>query len=377
MNRSVKIQASPRGALRSGYSLLELMIALSLLSVLVVLVWSLLSTFTTAESRGERAAQRIQLLRGVRQVLQADLEQAFVKGKKRARSRESSTNLRVSSGAPSSFEDMQEGGESVAAKSSETGFAIGVDDEGTFDGDTMGFTCSVYRNPSPTVWLNSLMADPLEMVSLGNDTVDSAEQRMIVVRYELEMEVWGDEEVAFLSRKTSFLDSPRDSLDEENSDPNAMLDVADLYRIEEESAGPPDSQVEPELRFGPLSNARFRYHDGQVWSSSAAGSLPVAIEMSFDMPTRGLRPPEPEPELEGDPMNEESPVDLLTDSSLNEWSEEPLLTGDDLYGDDALEDSREFRIVVYVRLPDRKDRRKIDADGGSDVDAITDGGASR
>ena len=249
---------------------------------------------------------------------------------------------------------MQEGGESVAAQSSETGFAIGVDDEGTFDGDTMGFTCSVYRNPSPTVWLNSLMADPLEMVSFGNDTVDSAEQRMIVIRYELEMEVWGDEEVAFLSRKTSFLDSPTDSLDEENSDPNAMLDVADLYRIEEESEGPPDSQVEPELRFGPLSNARFRYHDGQVGSSSAAGSLPVAIEMSFDMPTRGLRPPEPEPELEGDPTNEESPVDLLTDSSLNEWSEEPLLTGDDLYGDDALEDSREFRVVVYVRLPDRK-----------------------
>ncbi|MEC8432506.1 MAG: prepilin-type N-terminal cleavage/methylation domain-containing protein, partial [Planctomycetota bacterium] len=60
MNRSVKIQAPPSGALRSGYSLLELMIALSLLSVLVVLVWSLLSTFTTAESRGERAAQRIQ-----------------------------------------------------------------------------------------------------------------------------------------------------------------------------------------------------------------------------------------------------------------------------------------------------------------------------
>ncbi|MEC8389498.1 MAG: hypothetical protein VXZ49_02365, partial [Planctomycetota bacterium] len=79
---------------------------------------------------------------------------------------------------------------------------------------------------------------------------------------------------------------------------------------------------------------------------------------------------------EGDPTNDESTVDLMTDSSLNEWSEEPLLTGDDLYGDDALEDSREFRIVVYVRSPDRKDRRKIDADGGSDVDAITDGGAS-
>ena len=369
MNRTGKIQDSSRGAVRSGYSLLELMIALSLLSVLVVLVWSLLSTFTTAESRGEKAAKRIQLLRGVRQVLQADLERAFVKGEKRSSKRESPANLRVSRGTPLAFEDMQQSGESVAAKPSESGFAFGVDDEGTFDGDTVGFTCSVYRNPSPTRWLNSLIADPLEMEPLGNDNVVSVEPRMIVVRYELEMEVWGDEEVAFLSRKTSYLDSPADGLDDENSDPNAMLDVADLYRIEEDSTGPPDTQAEPELRFGPLSNARFRYHDGQVWSNSTAGSLPVAIEMSFDMPARGLRPPEPPPELEGDPTNDESPVELVTDSSLTEWSEEPLLTGDDLYGDDALEDAREFRVVVYVRSPGRKDPRP--------TDAITEGGASR
>ena len=78
-NESLGQDGPPSGALRSGYSLLELMIALSLLSVLVVLVWSLLSTFTLP-SRGERAA-RIQLLRDVRRVLQSDLEQAFVKGK--------------------------------------------------------------------------------------------------------------------------------------------------------------------------------------------------------------------------------------------------------------------------------------------------------
>jgi prepilin-type N-terminal cleavage/methylation domain-containing protein len=87
---------------RSGYTLLELMIALSLLSILVVLVWSLLSTFSTAENRATRVAQRMQLLRGVRQMLENDLGRAFAQQKKEDRVDESGAD-RFADGQPASI----------------------------------------------------------------------------------------------------------------------------------------------------------------------------------------------------------------------------------------------------------------------------------
>ena len=143
---------------------------------------------------------------------------------------------------------------------------------------------------------------------------------------------------------------------DDSPDPDEYLDLSDLYRTEEQSLQGSDSGDELALRFGPMAEARFRYCDGQSWASSWSslgnGELPVAIEISFDLPSPRLRPPEPDLSLEDGLLDDESSLNELPESSLlKQQSEEPLLTETDLYGDEAMEDAREFRVVVFVRPP--------------------------
>lgn len=59
---------------RPAFTLLELLIASSLLALLMLLVWSLFSTYTRLEERGARAASELQLMRSVSQQLRSDIE---------------------------------------------------------------------------------------------------------------------------------------------------------------------------------------------------------------------------------------------------------------------------------------------------------------
>ena len=57
-----------------GFTLLEVIIAMSLVSILMVLVWSLFSTYTRLETRSSRAAVELQLVRSISRQLTSDLE---------------------------------------------------------------------------------------------------------------------------------------------------------------------------------------------------------------------------------------------------------------------------------------------------------------
>ena len=57
-----------------GFTLLEVIIAMSLVSILMVLVWSLFSTYTRLETRSSRAAVELQLVRSISRQLKSDLE---------------------------------------------------------------------------------------------------------------------------------------------------------------------------------------------------------------------------------------------------------------------------------------------------------------
>lgn len=59
---------------KCGFTLLEVIIAMSLVSILMVLVWSLFSTYTRLETRSSRAATELQLVRSISRQLTSDLE---------------------------------------------------------------------------------------------------------------------------------------------------------------------------------------------------------------------------------------------------------------------------------------------------------------
>jgi prepilin-type N-terminal cleavage/methylation domain-containing protein len=340
--------------LRRGYTLLELMIALSLLSVLVVLIWSLLSTFSTAENRASRAAQRIQMLRGVRQMLENDLGRAFAQQKKENESNRPELNRNAGEEMNPTLSVTESNSEiSQEQDVDNTAFAFAATDEGEFEGDSQGFTCSIYLDSNPTSWLSSLVNEAADQ--WASEPVSQVMPSIAGVRYELETEIWGEEEVMFLVRETQVASPESLDLGDDSPDPDEYLDLSDLYRNEEPSLQREEQANELPLRFGPMVDARFRYCDGQswtsFWTSQGDGELPVAVEISFDLPSSRLRPPEPDMNLEDGILDEESSLSELPESSLLEQTEEPLLTEEDLYGDEAMEDAREFRVVVFVRPP--------------------------
>ena len=59
---------------RRGFTLMEVIISMTLMSLLMVLVWSLFSTYTRLEERSSRTATELQLVRSVSRQLRSDLE---------------------------------------------------------------------------------------------------------------------------------------------------------------------------------------------------------------------------------------------------------------------------------------------------------------
>jgi type II secretory pathway pseudopilin PulG len=58
----------------AAFTLLEVILAMSLTSILMLLVWSLFNTYTKLEERSSRAAVELQLVRSLTQQLRSDLE---------------------------------------------------------------------------------------------------------------------------------------------------------------------------------------------------------------------------------------------------------------------------------------------------------------
>ncbi|MEO2032028.1 MAG: prepilin-type N-terminal cleavage/methylation domain-containing protein, partial [Planctomycetaceae bacterium] len=60
-------------ALRPGYTLIEMLIAVSLMVVLLTAVWGLLSMYSTLQTTGAEATAEQQLVRSVMQLIRNDL----------------------------------------------------------------------------------------------------------------------------------------------------------------------------------------------------------------------------------------------------------------------------------------------------------------
>ncbi len=293
------------GKKRAAYTLLELMLALSLLGALMTIAWSLMGTFRDAEQRGWKLAHRTQTIRAARAWLQSDVQHLL---------RDEATPLN-----------------STSTKSRLTG-------------NSLGFTASVGPSLDPLPFFEQLMSasqvseavvknEPV--ASLYGDTDAFAAEAMqsmwapesMEVEYELAPTASASESAASASLLTADLTEVQFSLTRrEKLAANAtaasgngrvaglsaaggtqasasladrVLTAQDLYRQTDETARA-SGAVTRESRLDGLTNVQFKYFDGlswkSEWNSESGGGLPKAIALGFDFPARAdMRPVQRQP----------------------------------------------------------------------------------
>lgn len=285
--RSDAGQNTASGIRRSGYSLLELMIALGLLGGLLALAWSMLGSYRTAEQRGWDQANRMQVIRAVREMIENDVDHW----------------------APLNDDSLASTNDRGSRFSASVGFR----------GTSTEMSIEMLASIDPLPWLDEVTADPslddapvLGSAALGtaaaglsSDAVENGQTdrplsrplgplQRVRVQYSLVasgVTPTGDRLVNIRRQMSLVADpdlSPRDSAGP--SIAARELTVADLYRIADDPMTGDDVS-----RWGGetsmvrnLVGARLRYGDGKNWVDSwdetNRGGLPRAIELSFDLP---------------------------------------------------------------------------------------------
>jgi len=280
--RSDAGQNTASGIRRSGYSLLELMIALGLLGGLLALAWSMLGSYRTAEQRGWDQANRMQVIRAVREMIENDVDHW----------------------APLNDDSLASTNDRGSRFSASVGFR----------GTSTEMSIEMLASIDPLPWLDEVTADPSlddapvlgsAAAGLSSDAVENGQTdrplsrplgplQRVRVQYSLVasgVTPTGDRLVNIRRQMSLVADpdlSPRDSAGP--SIAARELTVADLYRIADDPMTGDDV-----LRWGGetsmvrnLVGARLRYGDGKNWVDSwdetNRGGLPRAIELSFDVP---------------------------------------------------------------------------------------------
>jgi len=258
--RSDAGQDTACGIRRSGYSLLELMIALGLLGGLLALAWSMLGSYRTAEQRGWDQANRMQVIRAVREMIENDVDHW----------------------AP--LNDDSSG--ATADRGSRFSASSG------FRGTSTEMSIEMLPSIDPLPWLDEVTADP----SLDDHPLSRPLGPLQRVRVQYTLVATGmtpsGDRLVNIKRQMSLVADP--DLSPRDSDGTSIgareLTAADLYRIADDPMTGDDV-----LRLGAemtmvrnLVGARLRYGDGKDWVDSwdetIRGGLPRAIELSFDLP---------------------------------------------------------------------------------------------
>lgn len=301
---------------RAAFSLLELMLALSLLAALMAVAWSLLGTYRDAELRGWRLSHRTMTIRSARAWIEKDVDH---------------------------FE------------SQETSFSA-IE----FMGDALGFSATISPSIDPLPFLEQIMPGSMPEVMLPESTglqhdIDDLEDQGLSqdamwpsdshrVEYRLAAmpsnpsldsipEVTSEDQQFELIRREWTSGSSGDlayasgygavrgaAFGADKALPSAanekVLNAVDLYRQSDHSdLGSAAPSRETKL-YG-LCKARFHYFDGNAWkrdwNSATSGGLPAAIALGFDFPATSQikksnptpAPSDPIEALAGDGLNDE------------------------------------------------------------------------
>lgn len=296
---------------RSGFSLLELLIALVLLGVLSALAWSILDNFRSAEQRGWKVATRLQAIRSARLWLE---------------------------------EDMMHVCDAFPANSVDTTSRAAVNFQGTSSGFSMTYSPSI----DPLPWLEELVLQtqgsaPNQPTPLNRYT------RLGLYTVEAKYQLQSDGSLLrTITSQAPRAPSSTSSLASDTETIEPVLTINDLYRQSDQvdSMNVADANVQ-QSKLGPIYRPRFRYHDGLTWksnwTSNSSFSLPAAIELSFDLDNLYTTQAD-ETDAPTAPTN---PADELPDPLAD--IDVPVVELDDDVSEAMLQEPRQVRIVV--RLP--------------------------
>jgi type II secretory pathway pseudopilin PulG len=346
---------------RTAYSLLELLLAMSLLLGLLAVAWALLGTYRDAEQRGWRLATRMQTVHSARSWLEQDMSHLVsppIDGNPAARPQSMMTSLEP------------------AASSSEV---AGVGKSIHFIGSSSGFSSTIAPSLDPLPFLEVLISGQPESRVQGASAAgglsegtefDQAGNAMglwpphqLMVEYRLQLNELGSENTREESTeqwkliRRELLDRrvwSEMQTDDLSGDLEPVLTGQDLYnRSESEAAEQP--VVIKETQLEGLGNPRFFYSDGSGWTTSWNSRLtnqyPAAICLEFDLlelPVSRRIPPTAETQQD-DPLAEidsfpaDNPIEL-TASDLTSADEGPL----DSTAEGDGKSTRDVRIVVLI-----------------------------
>lgn len=347
---------------RGAYTLLELMLALSLLSVLMLLGWSLLNTFQDAEKRSWKLTQRVRVLRLARSWLSNDMDHL----------------VRTS----------------ASAGTDDTASAI----TRRFEGDSMGFQATIQPSMDPILFFEKWMSKGSDAEVNPMDRMLATEEERRVIEWQQSM--WPAESIDVEYRFEPIADNSRDidatsqsgRMDEaqyelvrrewlpplndsklagnenrmfpnqgtgQTSDASSRtLSIGDLYRVEEDAS---DDVLPPlrETKLYGMTRPQFKYFDGQSWqdqwSSVEQQRLPLAVAICFDFPAPGefVRPERSRSNIGINESN--SPVDVDTFGSSPFANAASSLGAGDLGQSDSarLVDSTDRSIAMAIETGER------------------------
>jgi len=357
---------------RNAYSILELMIALSLLSILLLLGWSLMQSIQDAETRSWKLTQRIRVLRTTRGWLADDMDHlvrsATLATAVNATSAPSTPGPRPNTVNP----DMGSMGSPVEK----------------FEGDATGFVATISPSLDPIRFFDRFM-NSSDSQDLGSQELSAGEallatetelavreareslwpERGVDVEYRLEpvnreqrtssSTIQEAQDIQFELVRREWLLSQSSGTNSNLPSADRELTSADLYR----GAGPTDETYAPplnETRLYGMVQAQFFYFDGnswsQEWSHRNRGGLPKAVAVCFDFPARAdfMRPERSSggDSTGGDSTGGEFTNDPMGDGFLGSFHREQTTVLDPASQDNALSAAKE-------RLAESLDREVV------------------
>lgn len=309
-----------------GYTLLELLLALSLLVALMTIAWSLMGSFQNAGERGWSLVHRTQVVQSLRNWLDQDIPKVSLGGA-------------VLGGAVT---------ESRADQQNQSGF----------NGDRLGFTTVVPADVDPFPYYEAILRSEVE----DTESIDFTRREAIQIEYRIEPIALAPEPASTttgtsatvrrdgteepeviqyrLIRRERALpgDEPLLNADVAAGDASRLgnssepileepvLDARDLYRQTETRTSNLGAIVN-EKQIAGITDANFQYFDGtswvNQWSARPGEPLPRAIALCFNFPP--LR--EQRREI-GAPIVRQVPEDLL--SAVDEAASEDLVIDTDI-----------------------------------------------
>jgi prepilin-type N-terminal cleavage/methylation domain-containing protein len=325
----------------TGFTLLELIIAMSLLGVLLAAGWTLMGTFSQVQQRGWDLAARTQTRMSVRSWLQQDLQRATPLPTAK-QTRPSALN-----DSPREYPHQQP---SVRFVGSETGFSVMVNE--ALNPQTLLQAALDHGDQSASWTSDSNSVDNRFSGSRRLMVSASSLDQPIEVRYELRpsgTENYGNQskEISTLCRQE--LRAAKRSLPAEQplaADNRRELTAADLYRQTDESQEQ-YSEAEQSLDIAELVEPAFSYCDGRQWRSSwdsrTGNRLPTAVALSFDLKNRAAKQAQ-------EPANRS--ISSSDNANPSVASSDPKLSASDLRDspNTAEKDlqSRDVRIVIRL-----------------------------